>query len=92
MRPCGTSSFAKVLAVLVATLAVRQLPGLTAWVCCRPGTRSHSHGERTSRVRCGAEESNSWLPQFENPLAGSMADPGYWKQQTCLFHSVPRVL
>ncbi|CAE7176059.1 unnamed protein product [Symbiodinium microadriaticum] len=81
MRPCGTSSFAKVLAVLVAILAVRQLPGLTAWVCCRrPGTCSKSRGERASRVRCGAEESNSWLPQFENPLAGSMADPGYWKQ------------
>ncbi|CAE7763628.1 unnamed protein product [Symbiodinium sp. CCMP2592] len=92
MRPCGTSNFAKVLAVLIATLAVRQLPGLTAWVCCRPGTRSHSHGERTSRVRCGAEESNSWLPQFENPLAGSMADPGYWKQQYYLASELKQFL
>ncbi|CAE7864895.1 unnamed protein product, partial [Symbiodinium necroappetens] len=70
-----------------------QLPGLTAWVCCRrPGTCSKSRGERASRVRCGAEESNSWLPQFENPLAGSMADPGYWKQQYYLASELKQFL
>mmetsp|Transcript_30667 Transcript_30667/g.57385 ORF Transcript_30667/g.57385 Transcript_30667/m.57385 type:complete len:309 (+) Transcript_30667:48-974(+) len=71
---------AAIAALLVAAqqnACTRQLAADTAWVSCRQSST------REARVR---------RHFFQNPLEGSLVDPGYWKQQYYLVDTLKKLL